>query len=339
MIKNWFFLKFAINLEAFRALLWSSKEGILPKLIILIIKLINLLIILVPVLVRVAFITLLERKILGYSQFRLGPNKVRFIGFLQPFSDAAKLLSKEYFRLFTSNIVLFYLSPGISFIIIILLWTASPLVTNIINFKFSFVLLLIVISFTVYPLLLSGWSSNRKYAILGSLRGIAQTISYEISLAFIIISIIIISLRLNISKPEGLPVIIRLFFILPIILLIWLVSCLAETNRTPFDFSEGESELVSGFNVEYGAGGFTLIFLSEYARIYFLRFISVIFFINLDSSNILTHIIVVFLVFFWVWARTTLPRFRYDLLMSLSWKSVLPIRLVFLEGLTIFISL
>ena len=274
---------------------------------------------------------------MGYSQFRLGPNKVRFYGYLQPFSDAAKLISKEYFSVFTSNYILFYLSPAISFIIILLLWILAPIVTNILNFKFSFILLLTLISFTVYPLLLSGWSSNSKYAILGSLRGIAQTISYEISLAFIVMTIMAISLSLNIFKSAGIGQLVGLVFVLPVLLVIWLIRCLAETNRTPFDFSEGESELVSGFNVEYGAGGFTLIFLSEYASIYFLSYLTIALFLRLSTSRLLTHFIVTMVIFFWVWSRTTLPRFRYDLLISLSWKSILPLSLLFLESAVMFL--
>lgn len=304
---------------------------VLPKLIIILLKTINLLLLIVPVLVNVAFITLLERKILGYSQFRLGPNKVSIFGLLQPFADAIKLLTKEYFTLFSRNFLLFYISPIISFVIVLLLWGLVPTNLGTISYKYSLVLLITIMSFSVYPLLLSGWSSNRKYAILGSLRGVAQTISYEIRFAFILLVLISIIAKINLMAWSQSPLWARVVIVFPPILVMWLVVCLAESNRTPFDFSEGESELVSGFNIEYGAGGFTLIFLSEYASIYLLRMISVLLIFNLDYSRVATHSICTRIIFFWVWARTTLPRFRYDLLISLAWKSILPLRLVFLS--------
>nr|YP_009172420.1 NADH dehydrogenase subunit 1 [Sinergasilus polycolpus]ACB99588.1 NADH dehydrogenase subunit 1 [Sinergasilus polycolpus]ALG63361.1 NADH dehydrogenase subunit 1 [Sinergasilus polycolpus] len=298
---------------------------------ILFIKLINIILIILPVLVNVAFITLLERKILGYSQLRLGPNKVSLIGFLQPFADALKLLTKEYFTLFNSNILLFYLSPALSFVIILMLWFMFPMGLASMSFKYSFLLLLMIMSFSVYPILLSGWSSNSKYAMLGGMRSVAQTISYEISFAFILMFLMIMNMSVNLELKMSSYLFSSVIFTFPLILVMWLVVCLAESNRTPFDFAEGESELVSGFNVEYGAGGFTLIFLSEYASIYFLSALSVLVLFKLNSSSVLMWLVTTFFVFFWVWARTTLPRFRYDLLMSLAWKSILPASLLLLE--------
>nr|YP_010757243.1 NADH dehydrogenase subunit 1 [Ergasilus tumidus]WEU66995.1 NADH dehydrogenase subunit 1 [Ergasilus tumidus] len=303
---------------------------------ILMVKILNLLIMLLPVLVNVAFITLLERKILGYSQLRLGPNKVSAMGLLQPFSDAMKLLTKEYFSLFLSNLSIFYLSPSFSFIIVLMLWTISPSVVNILSLKYSFLLLMMIMSFSVYPILLSGWSSNSKYAMLGGLRSVAQTISYEISFAFFIMVFMCMSLSLTILKPYDLPLSLSVALITPILAVMWITVCLAESNRTPFDFAEGESELVSGFNVEYGAGGFTLIFLSEYASIYFLSLICSTLLFNVEPSMLLCQILTASFVFMWVWARSTLPRFRYDLLMSLAWKSILPTSLMILEGYIIF---
>nr|YP_011002326.1 NADH dehydrogenase subunit 1 [Ergasilus anchoratus]UUB71184.1 NADH dehydrogenase subunit 1 [Ergasilus anchoratus] len=304
---------------------------------ILLIKVINMLILIIPVLVNVAFITLLERKILGYSQMRLGPNKVSMIGILQPFSDALKLLSKEYFTLFNSNLVLFYCSPMISFIIILMLWSMLPMVLNNFSFKFSFLLMLMIMSFSVYPIMLSGWSSNSKYSMLGGLRSVAQTISYEISFAFILMIFMVMNLSLNILDKFQLDFFSSVGLVTPFIIMLWLVVCLAETNRTPFDFAEGESELVSGFNVEYGAGGFTLIFLSEYASIYFLSAISSSLLFTMNTSMVSFWLMTTFLIFFWVWARTTLPRYRYDLLMSLSWKSILPSSLIMLELVSTFL--
>nr|YP_010039703.1 NADH dehydrogenase subunit 1 [Sinergasilus undulatus]QOY46113.1 NADH dehydrogenase subunit 1 [Sinergasilus undulatus] len=298
---------------------------------ILLMKLISVVLIIVPVLVNVAFITLLERKILGYSQMRLGPNKVSYIGFLQPFSDALKLLSKEYFALFSSNTMLFYLSPIFSFIIVLMLWFMYPMALSSLSFKYSLLLLLMIMSFSVYPVLLSGWASNSKYAMLGGMRSVAQTISYEISFAFILMTLMLMNMTVNLESSIGSLNMFSVVMVFPLILVMWLVVCLAESNRTPFDFAEGESELVSGFNVEYGAGGFTLIFLSEYASIYFLSALTSLLLFKLSPSMILSWMVSTMFVFFWVWARTTLPRFRYDLLMSLAWKSILPSSLLFLE--------
>merc|ERR1711992_337841 len=163
-----------------------------------------------------------------------------------------------------------------------------------------------------------GWSSNRKYALIGGLRGVAQTISYEISLALILLIFLIYYLTYNMEVLTYKALRVSVLVLTPFIGLFWLISCLAETNRTPFDFSEGESELVSGFNIEYGSGGFALIFIAEYARIYFLSLLRVSIILGTSPSSILTHFMVISLVFFWIWRRSTLPRFRYDLLIRLA---------------------
>ena len=280
---------------------------------------------------NVAFITLLERKILGYRQYRLGPNKVRIIGILQPISDAIKLFTKQQDSPFSRNYILFFFSPVLRLILILIIWSILPLITRYHNFIFSIILLLVIIRLGVYPLLLAGWSSNRKYALLGGLRGVAQTISYEISLALILLIFLIYLKRYNFELIIYNLTNISLIILIPIFFLFWVVSCLAETNRTPFDFSEGESELVSGFNVEYGSGRFAIIFIAEYARIYFLRMISRFLGFGWQPNNILCYIVGIGLVFFWIWSRSTLPRFRYDLLIALAWKRILPLTLGFLE--------
>lgn len=192
-------------------------------------------------------------------------------------------------------------------------------------------MVIIIISFGVYPLLLSGWSSNRKYALLGGLRGVSQTISYEIRLTLIILTFLVYLNRYSLELILINSYYISLFILSPIIILLWIVSCLAETNRTPFDFSEGESELVSGFNVEYGSGGFALIFIAEYASIYFLSSLTVYLGGGIQLRRIFSSFVIIIVVFFWVWARATLPRFRYDLLIRLAWKRILPITLGNLE--------
>lgn len=290
---------------------------------------------LIPVLVNVAFITLLERKILGYRQSRLGPNKVSFIGILQPIADAIKLFLNQLEIPFRRNYLLFYFSPIFSVFFVLWVWSLIPIIRGFHIYSFSIILFLIILRFNVYPLLLAGWASNRKYALLGGLRGVAQTISYEIRLALILLRFLIFSFRFRIDRVNYRFKRVSVFSLAPFMLIIWIISCLAETNRTPFDFSEGESELVSGFNVEYGSGGFALIFIAEYASIYFLRIITVYMGLGWTPIRILRHVFSIFLVFFWVWARATLPRFRYDFLIRLAWKSILPLTLSYLEILLI----
>ena len=232
---------------------------------------------------------------------------------------------------FRRNYLIFFLSPIIRVFFILFLWVLIPTITGFHLFIFSIILFLIIIRFGVYPLLLAGWSSNRKYALLGGLRGVAQTISYEISLALILLIFLIYFNNYNLEYIVFKSLKISLIILSPFLIIFWVVSCLAETNRTPFDFSEGESELVSGFNIEYGSGGFALIFIAEYARILFLRSLTRFLRFWWPPINILSQIFSVGLVFFWVWARATLPRFRYDLLIRLAWKSILPLTLGLLE--------
>lgn len=280
----------------------------------------------VCVLVRVAFVTLLERKILGYVQIRKGPNKVGFIGVLQPFADAVKLFSKENNFLVWYNIIIYYMSPILALILIILFWIVFPW-ESCWGRRYEFLLILLISRLGVYVILGAGWASNSKYALLGAYRGVAQTISYEVGFSFILLGVLLLSggyyVRLLLKAQEGF----LFFFGLWNLLILWLVTILAETNRTPFDFSEGESELVSGFNVEYGGGGFALLFMAEYGNIIFIRAITrVIFFGGVGSFCWKLICVVVF----YLWLRGTLARFRYDNLMILAWKVVLPFRIFLL---------
>ena len=304
-------------------------------MIFIIIKLVNYVLILVPILLNVAFITLLERKILGYSQYRLGPNKVRVIGFLQPIADAVKLFLNQIESPYNRNHLIFFVSPVISVFLVLFIWIIIPVASGFHVFIFSIILFLIILRFGVYPLLLAGWSSNRKYALIGGLRGVAQTISYEISLALILLIFLIYYLTYNMEGLTYKALRVSILVLTPFMGFFWLISCLAETNRTPFDFSEGESELVSGFNIEYGSGGFALIFIAEYARIYFLRAVSCYIITGWSPVSLISQVFAFLFVFFWVWARATLPRFRYDLLIGLAWKRILPITLGVLELLIV----
>nr|YP_010535012.1 NADH dehydrogenase subunit 1 [Meloe proscarabaeus]UYA96979.1 NADH dehydrogenase subunit 1 [Meloe proscarabaeus] len=296
----------------------------------LVLLFISALSLIVCVLVGVAFLTLLERKVLGYIQIRKGPNKVGFTGILQPFGDAIKLFTKEQTVPFMSNFNIYYLSPMINLSISLVLWLCMPFLSMLFNFNLSILFFFSVSSLSVYSLMLAGWSSNSSYSLLGSLRSVAQTISYEVSLALIFMSFIFLILSMNLLDFVLVQKNIWLLFLMFPLGLMLIISGLAETNRTPFDFAEGESELVSGFNVEYSSGGFALIFMAEYASILFMSMICVLVFLGGNLFSILFFFKLVFVSFFWVWVRGTLPRFRYDKLMYLAWKSFLPSSLYYL---------
>nr|AML26245.1 NADH dehydrogenase subunit 1 [Scydmaeninae sp. BMNH 1274313] len=290
---------------------------------------ISLIIMLICILISVAFITLMERKVLGLIQLRLGPNQVGYKGILQPMSDAVKLFSKENTFPLMSNLFLYYLSPIFSIFLSLLLWLCMPFIMKMLNFNYSVLFFLCCSSLGVYSLLISGWSSNSNYSMLGAMRGIAQMISYEVSMSLILLSFLLLIMSLNLFEFMKIQKYIWLLMFMFPLSLMWLVSILAETNRTPFDFAEGESELVSGFNIEYSGGGFALIFMAEYSSIIFLSMMSVLLFLGANIYSWFFFIKVVVLSFFFIWVRGTLPRFRYDKLMYLSWKSFLPISLNF----------
>ncbi len=291
-------------------------------------------IVLIPVLVNVAFITLLERKILGYSQLRKGPNKVGLSGLVQPFNDAIKLFTKESTTPLTGRPKFFIAGPSLAIRLSLLVWVVTPLSGALAGLSLRIILIYTVLSFNIYPLMAAGWASNSNYATIGALRGVAQTISYEVRFALTILILLVNCARMRL---QGLILAnvywIKLFFLLPVAAF-WLIACLAETNRTPFDFAEGESELVSGFNVEYGRVGFALIFMAEYASIYFISSLFVYVFITETPTSLLFFIRSTALVFFWVWVRTTLPRYRYDILIRLAWVTLLP-RVLALFGYTL----
>nr|YP_010827598.1 NADH dehydrogenase subunit 1 [Cheddikulama straminea]WFD61194.1 NADH dehydrogenase subunit 1 [Cheddikulama straminea] len=297
------------------------------------------LILVIFVLVGVAFFTLLERKVLGYIHLRKGPNKVGFIGILQPFSDAIKLFCKEHINPLISNYLLYYVCPIFSLFLSLILWMLMPYMSGMFSFQLGLFFFLVCTSMGVYTVMLAGWSSNSNYALLGGLRAVAQTISYEVSLALILLSFVfLISSYSLIDFFYYQMGVWFLFFCFPLCN-VWFVSCLAETNRSPFDFAEGESELVSGFNVEYGSGGFALIFLSEYSSILFMSMLMCVIFLGSNLNSFTFYMKLIFIGFLYIWVRGTLPRYRYDKLMYLAWKSFLPLSLNFLLfylGLKIF---
>nr|WOX01886.1 NADH dehydrogenase subunit 1 [Oncomelania hupensis]WOX02042.1 NADH dehydrogenase subunit 1 [Oncomelania hupensis] len=287
------------------------------------------------ILLAVAFFTLLERKGLSYMQIRKGPNKVGIAGLPQPLADAAKLLVKEIAKPTMANYSPYYLAPVFSFILALLLWQLYPSLYAMSYFKWGILFFLCVSSLNVYGTLLAGWASNSKYALLGSLRAIAQTISYEVSMALILLFPLFMLATFNFMELNEAQEIIWFVFLMLPVFFMWFVTCIAETNRAPFDFAEGESELVSGFNIEYGSAGFALIFLAEYANILVMSLFSAALFFGGSSflfqySDVMFMLKVLFFAFVFIWVRATYPRFRYDLLMSLTWKSFLPAALSFL---------
>nr|YP_009688021.1 NADH dehydrogenase subunit 1 [Psettina iijimae]AKA95076.1 NADH dehydrogenase subunit 1 [Psettina iijimae] len=295
---------------------------------------INPLIIIALVLLAVAFLTLIERKILGYMQLRKGPNIVGPYGLFQPIADGVKLFIKEPVRPSTSSQILFLLTPLLALTLALTLWAPLPLPQPLADLNLNILFILAISSLAVYSILGSGWASNSKYALMGALRAVAQTISYEVSLGLILLSAIIFtggfSLQVFATAQEN----IWLLFPAWPLAAMWFVSTLAETNRSPFDLAEGESELVSGFNVEYAGGPFALFFLAEYANILFMNALTGALFLAtsydpampiLTSAKIMIKLVALAVVFLWI--RAAFPRFRYDQLMHLIWKAFLPLTL------------
>nr|QFU28817.1 NADH dehydrogenase subunit 1 [Curtos costipennis] len=306
----------------------------------LILLIISYLILIIFVLIGVAFLTLLERKVLGYIQIRKGPNKVGLMGLVQPFSDAIKLFCKEQINPMMSNYFSYYFSPVLNLFLSLFLWLCLPFISNFFHFSLGFLFFLCCSSLFVYMIMIAGWSSNSYYSLLGGLRCVAQTISYEVSLSIILLSFLFLILSLSIFDLVIYQNYIWFFFMSLPLSMIWFSSSLAETNRTPFDFAEGESELVSGFNIEYGGGGFALIFMAEYSSILFMSILYIFIFFGGLFISLFFFIMSVFISFLFIWVRGTLPRFRYDKLMYLAWKSFLPVSLnymMFFLGLKIFI--
>lgn len=303
--------------------------------------------IILPVLLAVAFFTVFERKILAAMQRRRGPNVVGIYGLLQAIADALKLLSKETLIPASSNLYIFIFSPIFTFLISMLCWSLIPFDYNIVisDINLGILFLFAFSSLGVYGIIMSGWASNSKYSFLGALRSSAQFISYEISMGLLLIPIILISETFNISSIVLCQLDIFYFIVFFPFFLLFLITGLAETNRVPFDLPEAESELVSGYNVEYSSIGFTFFFLAEYSNIILMSSIIVILFLGgwlpffivlVGSFNF--SIKLLFIMFFFVWVRATLPRYRYDQLMLLGWKVVLPLSLAF-TFLSIFIIL
>jgi NADH-quinone oxidoreductase subunit H len=307
-----------------------------------IISLIKILIIIVPLLISVAYFTLAERKILGAIQRRRGPNVVGVYGLLQPLSDGFKLLVKETVIPSNANKFIFIISPIITFVISLMGYAIIPYdkYSMLSEVNVGVLYLFAVSSLGVYGIIMSGWSSNSKYAFLGALRSAAQMVSYEVSIGFIIVTIVICCGSFNLQTIVECQK--NVWFLIPFfpLWLMFFVSALAETNRHPFDLPEAEAELVSGYNVEYSAMGFALFSLGEYANMLLMSSLNVILFfggwlppfaaLSFIPGAIWFGIKISFFVILFVWMRAALPRYRYDQLMGLGWKVFLPISLGYL---------
>nr|BAU67825.1 NADH dehydrogenase subunit 1 [Lutra lutra] len=295
---------------------------------------INIISLIVPILLAVAFLTLVERKILGYMQLRKGPNIVGPYGLLQPIADAVKLFTKEPLRPLTSSITMFVMAPILALTLALTMWIPLPMPYPLINMNLGILFMLAMSSLAVYSILWSGWASNSKYALIGALRAVAQTISYEVTLAIILLSVLL--MNGSFTLPTLITTQEHLWLILPTwpLAMMWFISTLAETNRAPFDLTEGESELVSGFNVEYAAGPFALFFLAEYANIIMMNILTTILFLGAFHIPYLPELYTInftmktlLLTALFLWIRASYPRFRYDQLMHLLWKNFLPLTL------------
>ncbi|WP_408076306.1 NADH-quinone oxidoreductase subunit NuoH [Legionella pneumophila] len=319
---------------------------------ILIWIIIKILVIVVPLLISVAYLTYAERKVIGYIQVRIGPNRVGLKGLLQPFADLLKLITKEIIVPTRSNKYLFVIAPLFALVPSLVGWAVIPFQEGIVlaNINAGVLYLFAMSSLGVYGVLIAGWASNSKYAMFGALRSTAQTVSYEIAMGFALVGVLLAAGSMNLtdivnSQKGGM---LHWWFIplLPLFLVFW-ISGIAETNRAPFDLAEGESEIVAGFHVEYSGIGFALFFLSEYACMILISTVLAILFMGgwlspFEGITFLDQIFFIvpgfvwlllkisFFLFVYLWVRATFPRYRYDQLMRLGWKVLIPVTIVWL---------
>ncbi|MFV9875967.1 MAG: NADH-quinone oxidoreductase subunit NuoH [Rickettsiales endosymbiont of Dermacentor nuttalli] len=319
--------------------------------------LIKIVLIIVPLLMCVAYLTYAERRVIGLMQMRKGPNVVGIFGLLQPWADAIKLMFKEVILPINADKVMFILAPMVTFTLSIGAWAVIPvgIKMEVANINVGILYLLAVSSLSVYGIIIAGWASNSQYAFLGAIRSSAQMISYEVSIGLILITVLIVTGSLNITEivmaQQDMKWYVHLL-LFPM-MIIFFISCLAETNRHPFDLPEAESELVAGYNVEYSSMTFAMFFLGEYANMVLASSMITILFMggwlppfNIGFLQCIPGVIwfvlkVIFWLFCFLWIRATLPRYRYDQLMRIGWKFFLPISLIWVvlvSGLLMYLN-
>ena len=317
--------------------------------------------ILLPLLLSVAYLTYAERKVIGYMQMRIGPNRVGWFGLLQPIADVVKLLIKEVIIPSKSNRYLFFIAPIFSMVPALAAWAAIAFAPGMVlaDINGGVLFIFAMSSLGVYGILIAGWASNSKYAFIGALRSAAQTVSYEIAMGFSLVGVLMAagSMNLTVITDAQAGGISHWFFIplFPLFIVFWIAG-IAETNRAPFDLAEGESEIVAGFHVEYSGVAFALFFLAEYIAMILISALLVTFFLGgwhspFEGIAWLHHLLswvppiawyllkVSFFLFFYFWSRATFPRYRYDQLMRLGWKVLIPVTLVWIPIVGVMINI
>jgi len=305
--------------------------------------LIKIVAIVLPLMIGVAYLTLAERKVIGYMQVRIGPNRVGYFGLLQPLADGLKLLFKEIILPTASNKALFFIGPVLAIAPAFAAWAVVPFDATLVlaNIDAGLLYILAMTSVAVYGVIIAGWASNSKYAFLGSLRSAAQIVSYEIAMGFTLVGVLMCANSLNLGKiVMGQEGGFWHWYFLPLfpLFVVYFISAVAETNRAPFDVAEGESEIVAGFHVEYSGMAFAVFFLAEYANMMLVSMLAALMFLGgwlspvpfLPDSILWLLAKVAFLLFLFLWFRATFPRYRYDQIMRLGWKVFIPITLVWI---------
>lgn len=337
-------------------LLWLIQEPLRSYLSIIV----AVLSILLPLIITIAYLTYVERKIIGSMQLRVGPNLVGFRGLLQPFADVLKLMSKEIIIPTNSHKYLFIISPVLAIAPSLAAWSVIPFADGWVlsNINVGLLFILMLTSLSVYGVIIGGWASNSKYAFLGAIRSTAQIISYEIAMGFALVGVVMASTSLNVTQivlaQDGAYGVLN-WFIVPLfpLFFVYLVSGIAETNRAPFDVAEGESEIVAGFHVEYSGTAFAAFFLAEYSNIILISLLTAILFcggwlspfpdsLSTDMPLMGDGVFWLFaktstFIFIFLWLRATFPRFRYDQIMRIGWKVLLPITIIWLIVLAVMI--
>jgi NADH-quinone oxidoreductase subunit H len=305
--------------------------------------LVKIVAIVLPLMICVAYLTYFERKVIGFMQVRIGPNRVGPFGLLQPIADALKLLFKEIILPTASNKVLFFIGPILTIAPAFAAWAVIPFDATLVlaNIDAGLLYILAMTSVAVYGVIIAGWASNSKYAFLGSLRSAAQIVSYEIAMGFTLVGVLMCANSLNLGKiVMGQEGGFWHWYFIPLfpLFIVYFISAVAETNRAPFDVAEGESEIVAGFHVEYSGMAFAVFFLAEYANMILVSMLAALMFLGgwlsplpfLPDSILWLFAKVAFLLFMFLWFRATFPRYRYDQIMRLGWKVFIPITLVWI---------